>query len=109
MANSAREPDMQTHFGDPCIHCGLTLDQFQVGACTGDPAKAKPIAYRSLGVRWDGVECFLIRMSTNEVRERWSHVSEWAPSRGFNMLGDLQQKPRYDPRLTRPKATEGAP
>jgi hypothetical protein len=91
---------MQTHFGDPCIHCGLTLDQFQVGACTGDAAKAKPIAYRSLGVRWDGVEGFLVRMSTNQVVERWHHISEHAARRGFNMLGEMQPPPRYDQRLT---------
>lgn len=92
---------MQTHFRDPCIHCNLTMEAFEVGACKGDPEKAVAIAYRSLGARWDGYEHFLVRLSTNEVVERWCHSSEQAPYRGFKMLGDIQQPPRYDPKLVR--------
>lgn len=88
------------HFGDPCRHCGTPLDDVAVGPCPGDASKAIPIAYRSLGVRWDGVEHFLIRMSTGEVRERHCHVSENAPYRGFSMLGDIRQPPRYDPKIS---------
>lgn len=91
---------MQTHFKDPCIHCGTAMEGVAVGACPGDAKKAIPIAYRSLGVRWDGYENFLIRMSTNEVVERWHHISEQAPYRGF-VNGDIQQPPRYDPKLVR--------
>jgi len=90
---------MQTHFKDPCIHCGKAMEDVVVGACPGDPAKAVVIAYRSLGVRWDGYESFLVRMSTNEVAERTHHISMQAPYRGFKMLGDIQQPPRHDPKL----------
>lgn len=90
---------MQTHFGDPCIHCGKAMEDFDVGACQGEKSKAIAIAYRSLGVRWDGYEHFLVRLSTNEVVERWCHYSTQAPYRGFKMLGDIQQPPRMDPKL----------
>ncbi len=56
---------MQTHFQDPCIHCGQAMEAVEVGACPGDTAKAVAIAYRSLGTRWDGYEHFLLRLSTN--------------------------------------------
>jgi hypothetical protein len=91
---------MQTHFCDPCIHCGLNTEAVEVGACKGDASKRVPIAYRSLGTRWDRYEHFLIRMSTNEIVERWCHISEHAPYRGFRWDGDYQQPPRYDPKLT---------
>lgn len=92
---------MQTHFRDPCIHCSQAMEDVAVGACLGDVSKAIPIAYRSLGVRWDGYEHFLIRWSTNQVTEKWCHASEQAPYRGFNVLGDIQQPPRYDKNLQR--------
>jgi hypothetical protein len=63
------------------------------------------IAYRSLGVRWDGYEHFLVRMSTGEVVERWCHTSTCAPYRHFQMLGDIQQPPRYDEKLSLPRNT----
>lgn len=90
---------MQTHFGDPCFHCGIPHDEIPVGACTGDPNKAKPIAYRSLGVRWDGYENFRIRWSTGAVTERWCHTSEQAPYWHFGHSDDLTTPPRYDPHL----------
>ena len=90
---------MQTHFKDPCIHCGKAIEDFEVGACQGDPAKAVVIAYRSLGVRWDGYETFLVRLSTNEVRQQVHHISVQAPYRGFSMLGDIQTPPRHDETL----------
>lgn len=92
---------VQTHFRDPCIHCGTPIEDVAVGACPGDAAKAIPIAYRSLGVRWDGYEGFLVRMSTNQVVERWCHTSMCAPYRHFAMLGDIQQPPPYDAKLSR--------
>jgi hypothetical protein len=76
------------------------MEAVAIGACPGDPAKAIPIAYRSLGVRWDGYEHFLVRLSTNEVVERWCHTSMQAPYRHFDMLGDIRQPPRYDGKLT---------
>jgi ferredoxin len=89
----------QTHFRDPCIHCGQPMECVAVGACPGDPKKAVVIAYRSLGTRWDGYEHFLLRLSTNEVKERWCHISEHAAYRGFKWDGDYQQPPRYDAKL----------
>jgi hypothetical protein len=90
---------MQTHFKDPCIHCNTAMEDVASGPCSGDRSKAIAIAYKSLGVRWDGYEHFLVRMSTNEVVDTWRHISEQAPYRGFNMLGDIQDPPRYDPNL----------
>ena len=66
------------HFGDPCIHCGVPHDDVTPGQCTGDPGKAVPIAYRSLGVRWDNVEHFRLRLSDGSVKEVWRHIAEWA-------------------------------
>jgi hypothetical protein len=91
---------MQTHFQDPCIHCAQRMEDFAVGACLGDRSKAIAIAYRSLETRWDGYTRYLVRMSTNEVVERWCHHSMQAPYRGFKMLGDIQQPPRLDPKLS---------
>lgn len=68
-----------THFGSQCIHCGLAWDKVPVGDCQGDPKKARPVAYALLGVRWDGVERFRLRMSSGEIVERYAHVSENAP------------------------------
>lgn len=85
-----------THFGDPCIHCGVAHDDVAPGPCTGDAAKAIPIAYRSLGVRPDGVEHFLYRLSTGEVRQQYSHISEHAPYYHFGRSDELISPPRYD-------------
>jgi len=88
------------HFGDPCIHCGVSHDAIQPGPCKGDIRKAKPIAYRSLGVRYDGVERYLVRMSTGYVSEIYSHVSYHLPYYHFGHARELIQPPRYDERLT---------
>lgn len=87
---------MQTHFQSPCIHCGTPIDDVAVGACLGDKSKAVAIAFRKVEDRWDGYSRYLVRMSTNEVVERWCHHSMQAPYRGFKMLGDIQPPPRYD-------------
>ena len=89
-----------THFGDPCIHCCVAHDDVPPGPCTGDPAKAVPIAYRSLGVRWDGVECCLIRLSDRRVIQRYNHVSESAPYWHFGWSNELRHPPRWDDSLT---------
>jgi hypothetical protein len=65
---------MMTHFGDPCIHCGIAHDAIPIGPCQGDPSKAKPIAYRSRGVRWDNVEHLLIRLSDGRIEQVWEHI-----------------------------------
>lgn len=77
-----------THFGDPCIHCGIPHDDVPRGSCQGDPAKAKPIRYRSLGVRWDHVEHFLILMSSGEIVDRWEHIDMSLP---YAYLKDVPQ------------------
>jgi hypothetical protein len=87
------------HFGDPCIHCNTLHDDVPVGPCQGDPAKAKPIAYASLGVRWDKVEHFRIRFSDGHIEERHAHISEHAPYWHFGHSPDLTQPPRYDATL----------
>lgn len=89
------------HFGDPCIHCGIRHDDVPPGSCSGDTAKAVPIAFRSLGVRHDGVEHFYVRMSNGRVEEHYCHVSFQAPYRHFRADGDIRQPPRYDPTLIR--------
>lgn len=94
----------QTHFGDPCIHCGVPQMELEPGACQGDPSKAKVIGYASLGVRPDGVEHYRYRLSTNDVREAHRHVSEHAPYYHFGRSHDLIQPPPYDARL-KAKAT----
>ncbi len=88
------------HFGDPCVHCGIPHDDVPIGPCQGDPAKAVPIAYRSMGVRPDGIERFLIRFSDERVEERHFHVSEQAPYWHFGYSDSRRQPPRHDDRLT---------
>lgn len=89
----------QTHFGDPCVHCGLSLDEMKPGACEGDPAKAVVTDYAVVETRWDGVEHYRYRLSTNEVREVHRHVSEHAPYYHFGRSDELTNPPRYDARL----------
>ena len=88
-----------THFGDPCIHCGVAHNDFEPGACKGDPAKAKPIRYCLLGVRWDGIEHYRIGFSDGRIEERHAHVSFHAPYYHFGYSDDLIQPPRYDEKL----------
>lgn len=88
-----------THFKSPCIHCGVEMENVDVGPCKGDASKAIPIAYASLGVRWDGVERYRVRYSDSSVRELYRHVSERAPYYHFGASDSLIQPPRYDPRL----------
>lgn len=97
----------QTHFGDPCIHCGTPQMEVEPGACLGDPAKAKVIGYASLGVRPDGVEHFCYRLSTNEACEVHSHVSNHLPYYHFGRSDDLIQPPPYDARLRASAAAVG--
>jgi hypothetical protein len=52
------------------------------------------MAWRSLGVRWDKVEHFLIRMSSGEIIDRWEHIEMNLP---YSYLCDA----RYDQKLTR--------
>lgn len=88
-----------THFGDPCIHCGTPHDDVEPGACKGDPKKAKPIAYCSMGVRWDNVEHFRVRYSDGRIEDRWDHISSNVHYYHFGHSQTLQHPPRYDEKL----------
>jgi hypothetical protein len=88
------------HFGDPCVHCSIPHDEVPAGPCQGDPAKAVPIAYRSMGVRADGIERFLIRFSDDHVEQRDFPISQQAPYWHFG-YSDLRRKPpRLDEQMT---------
>jgi hypothetical protein len=92
---------MKTHFGDPCRHCGIPLDDVPVGACEGDSKKAIPLAYASLGVRWDRVEHCRVRFSDGRIEDRWNHISEHAPYYHFGYSDELKHPPRFDDKLRR--------
>lgn len=103
---------MITHFGDPCIHCGNPHDEVPPGDCqgevserTGELKKAIPVAWRSLGVRWDNVEHYLIRFSDGSIRDRWEHIDMGMPFCNFG-YEDHFPRPgmvRYDDKLRHPK------
>lgn len=95
-----------THFGDPCIHCGIAQMDVPAGNCQGDMIKAKVIGYASLGVRWDGVEHYRYRTSDNALHEEHQHVSFHAPYYHFGRSNDLVNPPPYDERLKRPSHTQ---
>lgn len=82
------------HFRDPCGHCATPHDDVPPGPCQGDPTKAVPMAWRSLGVRWDHVEHFLIKLSNGEFEDRWEHITFDLP---YTYLRDA----RYDRALKR--------
>lgn len=90
---------MRTHFGDPCIHCGIPHDDLPVGDCQGDPAKAKPLACRIAERRWDGMERYLVRFSDGRIESMWCHPSEHAPYFHFGHSDELIQPPRHDPKI----------
>lgn len=71
---------MMTHFGDPCIHCGIPHDDVPIGPCQGDRAKARVLAYCVSRQAWEnpgsGAETILCAMSTGEIRTEWRHPYE---------------------------------
>lgn len=83
------------HYGNPCVHCSTPHDEVLPGPCAGDPAKAVPMAYRSLGVRWDNVEHFLIQMSNGEFVDRHEHIE-------MNLPYTYLSRARFEPNLCRP-------
>lgn len=83
------------HFGDPCIHCGVSHEEMQPGPCIGDPSKVIPIAYRKIETRWDGIEHYLVLFSDNHTEHRYGHVSERLPYFHFGYSDDLLMPPRY--------------
>jgi hypothetical protein len=90
---------MLRHFRDPCVHCGQAMEAVAVGACPGDAAKAVPMSYRSLGVRYDGIEHFRVEFSDGQIKERHCHVSEHAPYYHFGHSSELTRPPRHNPNL----------
>lgn len=88
------------HFGDPCIHCGVAHDDVPSGPCCGDSSNAKPVAFRSLGVRHDHVEHFYVLMSDGTVLDRYHHIDEQAPYYHFGYSDKVLSPPRYDATLT---------
>lgn len=91
----------KSHFGDPCIHCGVGHDDFEPGPCDGDFSKKRPIGYVSMGVRWDGVQRFLVRYSDRSIEEIYSHVSNRLPYYHFGHSDELISPPRYDEKIIR--------
>lgn len=91
---------MMHHFGDPCIHCGIPQDDVAPGPCDGDPKKAIPIGWASLGVRRDDhVEHYRVRFSDGRIEDIHSHVSYLLPYYHFGHSAELKQPPRYDVKL----------
>ena len=82
------------HFRSPCVHCELLMEDVAIGPCRGDPLLAVPMAWVSLGVRWDGVEHFKIQMSNGDMLHRWEHIDMGL---AYGYLMDA----RYDERLRR--------
>lgn len=76
--------------------------EIERGPCGGDMSKAVPIRWRSLGVRWDNVEHFLILMSSGKFTERWDHIEFATP---WNYLKNAT----FDPSLRRPRSETGLP
>lgn len=90
MTNTGVDP--LRHFRSPCVHCGTLMEDVAPGPCPGDPAKAVPMAWCGLGVRWDKVEHFRIQFSDGRIDERWAHISYAFP---WTYLKDA----RHDVRL----------
>lgn len=69
---------MITHFGDPCIHCGIPHDEVPSGACRGDTSKARVLAYCIDRQAWEnpgsGAMTVLCKMTTGQVLQ-----SAWRP------------------------------
>jgi len=87
---TGKQPVSITHFGDPCIHCGTPHDDVATGDCKGEVSdragelkNAIPVAWCSLGVRWDNVEHYRILFSDGSVRERWAHIDMRLPFCNF--------------------------
>jgi hypothetical protein len=59
------------HFGDPCIHCGVTFDDMQPGPCNGELTKAKVLTYCVDRHAWqnpgNGRDTVLCKMSSGYV------------------------------------------
>lgn len=73
----------QTHFGDPCIHCGTPHDEVEPGPCKGGREKARVLAYCVSRQAWQnpGSGCctILCKMTNGEIRQDARHPSEHWP------------------------------
>jgi hypothetical protein len=85
------------------------MEEMKPGPCEGDPKKAVPVAYASLGVRWDKIERFRIRFSDGRIEERHNHISEHAPYWHFGYSDKLTQPPRFDTKLRATALTSEQP
>jgi hypothetical protein len=85
-----------------CEGCFTPADD---GPCFDDLpiAPAIPVAFASLGVRWDGIEHFRIRFSDGHIEERSHHISYRAPYYHFGHSETLTNPPLYDAGLGTPK------
>ena len=86
-----------THYGDPCIHCGIAHDDVPPGPCMGDCRKVRPIRYRAITARRaDQRKHLLVQFSDGSFEDYYLHPDEPDP-------WSLQVPPRYDEALRRPQ------
>lgn len=87
-----------THFGDPCIHCGVPHDDVEVGACSGDRNKGAPIVYCILRQGWEnngGASTVLNKMSTGEYMVEGRHTYEMEYYKSAKVLAPHEFRQRY--------------
>ncbi len=65
-----------THYGDPCLHCGIGHDDVPVGPCKGETNKAVVIGARYITRRWDCCEHWRVLWSDGRIESVWWHVDE---------------------------------
>ena len=71
---------MMTHYGDPCIHCGIPHDDIPSGPCMGDLRKVRPIRYRDFGQRKSDLRRhLLVLFSDGTYTDYWLHPDEPDP------------------------------
>ena len=84
-----------THYGDPCIHCGIPHDDVLPGPCRGDLMKVRPIRYRAISERRaDSRRHLLVQFSDGSFEDYFLHPDEPDP-------WSMQTSPRYDEYLRR--------
>ena len=87
---------MMTHFGDPCIHCGIPHDEVLPGPCMGDLRKVRAIRFRDFGQRRDLRRHLLVQFSDGSFEDYWLHPDEPDP-------WIFSLPPRLDENLRRPR------
>lgn len=70
-----------THFGDPCIHCGIPHDDVPIGPCQGDREKARILAYCVWRQAYEnpgsGCDTILCKMTDGSIREEHWRPEYW--------------------------------